>query len=302
VKVLIEKLPLTEDTSFVAREHRTPHFEVPWHQHIELELILFTEGAGLSFIGNHVGEFESGDIYFLGSSLPHTFQKSGDLITSAVVIQFREDFWGSNFLALPESKAIRELFTTSLHGLKIKGQSRELLKPLIRSLEKETGFKRIIQLCTCLQMLSERKEYDRLSTQEVKAHPSRTQERIDMIFQFTMDNFKRPITLSEVAQIAGLSVPAFCAYFKKSTKKKYIDFLNEVRIGYASKLLIDSKESIIGICYESGYNTLAHFNKQFIKIKKMTPSQFRKMYLNAEMKESIQDDIREIEAVRDQTY
>jgi AraC-like DNA-binding protein len=302
VKVLIEKLPLTEDTSFVAREHRTPHFEVPWHQHIELELILFNEGAGLSFIGNHVGEFETDDIFFLGSNLPHTFQKSGDQVTSAVVVQFREDFWGSDFLALPESKSIRELFKTSLQGLKIRGLSKELLKPILRSLEKEIGFNRIIQLCTCLQILAERREFDRLSTQEVKAQPLRTQERIDLIFQFTMDNFKRPIAISEVAQIAGLSVPAFCAYFKKSTKKKYIDFLNEVRIGFASKLLIDSKESIISICYESGYNTLAHFNKQFVKIKKMTPSRFRKMYLNTEINESVPESIREIEAVKAHTY
>ena len=302
MKVLIEKLPLTENTSFFAREHRTPHFEVPWHQHTELELILFTEGAGLSFIGNHVGEFESGDVYFLGSNLPHTFQKSGDLMTGAVVVHFQEDFWGSEFLALPESKIIRDLFASSLHGLKIRDQSRALLKPLIRSLEKETGFKRIIQLCTCLQVLAERKEYDRLSTQEVKVQPTRTQERIDTIFQFTMDNFKRPIALNEVARVAGLSAPAFCAYFKKSTKKKYIDFLNEVRIGFASKLLIDSRDSIISICYESGYNTLAHFNKQFIKIKKTTPSRFRKLYLNAEMKEAIPDETREIEAVRDQTF
>ena len=86
MRLLVEKLPLSENTSFVARTHRTPHFEVPWHQHVEFELILFTEGAGMSFVGNYVGEFEVGDIYFLGANLPHTFQKTGNLVTSAVVV------------------------------------------------------------------------------------------------------------------------------------------------------------------------------------------------------------------------
>ena len=88
---------MSNDTSFVAETHRTPNFEVPWHQHIEYEMILFTEGAGLSFIGNYVGEFQVGDIFFLGPNLPHTFQKSGDLITSAIVVHFKDDFWGKEF-------------------------------------------------------------------------------------------------------------------------------------------------------------------------------------------------------------
>src|SRR4051812_28967251 len=131
MKPLIEQLPLSDDTSFVARTHRTPNFEVNWHQHIEYELILFTEGAGLSFIGNYVGEFEVGDIFFLGANLPHTFKKSGDIVTSAVVVHFREDFWGSDFLNLPEAKEIKHLLKTSLQGLKITGGTKELLGALI---------------------------------------------------------------------------------------------------------------------------------------------------------------------------
>src|ERR1700712_1352553 len=133
MKPLIEKLPLSDDTSFVARIHRTPNFEVNWHQHIEYELILFAEGAGLSFIGNYVGEFEVGDVFFLGANLPHTFKKSGDVITSAVVVHFREDFWGNEFLNLPECKEISHLLKTSLSGLKVRGNSRELLNSLITS-------------------------------------------------------------------------------------------------------------------------------------------------------------------------
>src|ERR1044072_2355658 len=125
MRPLVQKLPLNENTSFVAKTFRTPNFEVGWHQHIEYELILFTEGSGMSFIGNHVGEFERGDIYFLGSNLPHTFQKSGDQVTSAVVVQFRGDFWGPGFLDLPELRSIKGLFEASMLGLKMEGEARQ---------------------------------------------------------------------------------------------------------------------------------------------------------------------------------
>jgi len=278
MKPLIEKLPLSEDSSFVACTHRTPNFEVPWHQHIEYELILFTEGAGLSFIGNYVGEFDVDDIFFLGANVPHTFQKSGDVITSAVVVHFKEDFWGKELLNLPECKAVTELFQRSMQGLKVTGKSKELLKPLIKLLETQKGLTRIITLLNCLNILAQGEEYIFLSTQEVKPLNTKHKERIDRIFQFTMDNFTEPIQLSEVAKIADMSIPAFCNYFKKSTKKKYIDFLNEVRIGYACNLLVDTQTSIVDACYQSGFSTIANFNKQFLKIRKMTPSKYRKMF------------------------
>ncbi|MEJ0105673.1 MAG: AraC family transcriptional regulator [Bacteroidota bacterium] len=278
MKLLVEKLPLSENTSFVARTYRTPHFEVPWHQHAECEMILFTEGKGTAFVGNYIGEFQPGDIYFLGADLPHTFQPGKGIITSAVVVQFREDFWGKEFMNLPESKATRKLFEKSVRGLKLNGECRQLLSPLIKELEYAEGLRRIICLCNCLLKISESNDYDLVSTQEIKQYNSRHKERIDAVFQYTIENFQEPVQLPVVAQTAGLSVPAFCNYFKKSTKKTYIDFLNEIRIGHACKLLNDTQKSIWDICYESGFNTLANFNKQFLKLKKTTPSQYRKSF------------------------
>jgi AraC-like DNA-binding protein len=277
MKPFIEKLPLAENTSFVASTHRTPYFEVPWHQHIEYELILFTEGAGLSFIGNYVGEFETGDVFFLGSNVPHTFQKSHeDAITSAVVVHFRDDFWGEELLNLPESQSVKRLLEKSVHGLKLTGNSKEVLNPLIQSLEKEKGFRRIVKLCECLAILADTSEYKAVSTQEIKAMNFRDKERIDRIFQYTMDNFKEPVELTVIAEIAAMSVPAFCTYFKKRTKKTYIDFINEIRIGYACKQLLTTEMNILEICFESGFNTVANFNRQFLKVKGMTPSAYRK--------------------------
>ncbi|QEC65814.1 helix-turn-helix domain-containing protein [Panacibacter ginsenosidivorans] len=280
MKPIVEKLTLSENTSFLARTYRTPLFEVPWHQHIEYELIMFKEGEGSSFIGNYVGEFKTGDIFFLGSNLPHTFQKANkELITSALVIQFRDDFWGKDFLQLPESRNIKQLLDISYQGLKITGNLKEQLRPFVEELEFAEGFERIILLCECLQMIMYNKEYETVSTQEVKAYNTKHKERIDKIYQYTIDYFQDAVTLDNVAAHAGMSVPAFCNYFKKSTKKTYIDFLNEVRIGYACKQLIDTQKTIEAICYESGFNTLANFNKQFLKVKQVTPSRYRKDFM-----------------------
>lgn len=287
MKPLVEKLSLSQNTSFVARTYRTPHFEVPWHQHIEYELILFLEGEGSAFIGNYIGEFKTDDVFFLGCNLPHTFQKAHkDLVTAAVVVQFTDDFWGPGFMQLPESKSIQKLFSVALQGLKIQGAARRQLKPLLTGLEHLEGFARIIRLCECLQVIAAAHEYVTVSTQEVKTFQAKNKDRIDRIFQFTIDNFQESITLGDVAATAGMSVPAFCSYFKKCTKKTYVDFLNEVRIGHACKLLIDTQKSVLEISYESGFNTLANFNKQFLKLKQLTPSGFRKkaerLTLNAE--------------------
>jgi AraC-like DNA-binding protein len=269
---------LNEATSFVAKTFRTPHFEVGWHQHAEYELILFTKGLGMSFIGNYVGEFETGDIYFLGSNLPHTFQKSGEQITSAVVVQFRDDFWGPHFLAIPESRHINQLLHASRHGLQITGPTKTVLATYLQQLENAVGFKRVLLLSACLHLMAESHDYLEVSTQEITALTPKDKASIDRVFQFTIDSFNNPVTLPEVAAIACMSVPAFCRYFKRSTKKTYTQFLNEVRIGYACNLLQDTHKSVLDICYESGYNSIAHFHRQFFKIKSYTPLQYRKYF------------------------
>jgi AraC-like DNA-binding protein len=279
MKPLVEKLPLSQNTSFVARTYRTPHFEVPWHQHIEYELILFTEGEGTAFIGNYIGEFKTGDIFLLGSNLPHTFQKAQKaLITAALVVQFTEDFWGPAFLGLPESKGIAKLLAASSQGLQLQETVKQQLRPLILDLERLQDFSRIIRLCECLHLIATHHDYIPVSTQEAATFQAKNRDRIDKIFQFTIDNFQEPIMLNDVAATAGMSVPAFCSYFKKCTKKTYIDFLNEIRIGHACKLLIDTQKTVLDIAFDSGFNTLANFNKQFLKMKQLTPSAYRKKF------------------------
>jgi AraC-like DNA-binding protein len=102
------------------------------------------------------------------------------------------------------------------------------------------------------------------------------QEFIDKVLKYTADCFQEPVTLSKVASIACKSVPSFCHYFKRRTQKTYINYLNEVRVSYACHQLLQTNKPVVDIGYESGYNTVAHFYRQFLRLKKVTPLQYRK--------------------------
>lgn len=276
MKAFVEKLPLSVNSSFVSRTYTTPYFEVPWHQHVELELILFKKGNGTAFIGNHIGAFTEGDVFFLGSNLPHCFQKADkEMMTSALVIHFTEQLWGQKFLSLPENEALIHLFKRAKGGMKLSNSTKVETAQLMKELENASGFSRLLFLQNCfLQLMKDSSEP--LSTQEVRRTAGKEQDRIELVYQYTLDHFQDSITLSDVADKAGMTVPAFCQYFKRSTKKTYIAFLNELRIEQACKLLTGTRKTVAEICYESGYNTLAHFNKQFLRLREQTPLQFRK--------------------------
>lgn len=282
MKPMLQKLPLNQESSFVAKTFRTPDFEVGWHQHVEYELILFTEGNGVGCVGDHISEFETGDVYLLGSNLPHTFQKQDpNLVTSAVVVQFRDDFWGQELLNIPESRQVKQLLDNSAYGLKITGECKKRLSFLIKDLETARDFRRVLLLGECLEDIVVTGAYYKLSSQAITQLNKKDKECIDRIIEFTIENFKEPVKLSQVAKVACMSVPAFCKYFRRSTKKTYIDFLNEVRIGYACRLLTETKRPVVDICFASGYNTTVNFHKRFGKLKSMTPLQYRKHFDNA---------------------
>ena len=275
MKTLIQKIHLEEHQSFASRSYRTPDFETNWHKHEEFELILLTEGYGTAMIGDYIGEYKPGDIFFIAGNLPHWFKKQHHKMTGcSVVIHFNQYIFGTEFLQLPELKSIQQLLGKN-DGIQLQSNLQKEIATVILEMEGIKGFHRIALLLQCLQKISTTQQYTTL-TQNFSSNNHHINPAIEKIIDFSFKRYLTPITLQQVAEVAEMSIPTFCRFFKKNIKKTYFDFIQDLRISHACKLLTNTDKPVMEICYESGYNSWAHFSKQFKEVKKMPPSQYRR--------------------------
>lgn len=277
MKTLIQKIPLDHHESFACRTYTTPIFETNWHQHEEYELILITQGNGTALIGDYVNEYRKGDVYFLAGNLPHWFRKSNPkIIGGAIVIHFTRQIFENGFINTPELSQISKLLDLQ-NGLLFQKKLKQLITEHILKINEKKGFERMMLLLSCLQEIANGNQYD-IITKNFSDSKNNVNPTIESIIEYTFKNFKNPIALKEVAQTAKMTIPTFCRFFKRNIKKSYFDFLQEVRISHACKMLHSTQKSVMSICYESGYNSWSHFSKQFKVVKKMTPTDYRKKY------------------------
>lgn len=275
MKTLIQKLPLTKDSSFIAQTYETPWFETPYHQHDEYELMVIKKGYGTAFIGDNIGEYKVGDVYLHGNNLAHWFRKKNkEMVGASVVVQFNPNFLGKGFFDVPEMKSIKRVLDKSSRSICCKGKLRESIGRQLHEIEHLEGFEKIIRLLNILREISLSEEYEFVSGAEI-THSEKDQVLINQIFEFSMNHFKRKITLEEVAGLTNKSVSAFSHYFKKVTKTSYISFLTQIRISHACELLKSTNMSITEICFESGFNNWANFSKHFKEYCKISPSKYR---------------------------
>jgi AraC-like DNA-binding protein len=277
MKTLIQKIHLDPGQSFACRTYRTPAFETNWHKHEEHELILIKEGNGTAMIGDFVGEYKPGDVYFLAGNLPHWFRKNNQQrVGAALVLHFHTSIFGDNFLTQPELKSIAAMLNRN-NGIQLLKAQRTQAANNIILLEKSSGFERMSLLLECLQQISVSRNY-LLLTENFSDAAHAINPAIEKIIDYSFRHYLEPITLTEVAKIAGMSIPTFCRFFKKNIKKTYFEFLQDLRISHACKLLTSTNKPVAEICYESGYNSWAHFSKQFKMIKQTTPLKYRKEF------------------------
>lgn len=271
-----QKLPLDEGSSFVARTYETPYWETPYHQHNEYELMVIKESRGTVFVGDFVGSYQAGEVFLHGVGLPHWYRKdSGEKKGSSMVVQFRDDVFGAGFFDLPEMNAIRKLLSSSSRGIRCTGELRESLGPQLLDLEEKQGFDRVLSLLSMLQEIGLSTSYEYLSTIPSFDYTDQDRTAINLVFNYTMKNFQRKISLKEVANLSNKSISSFSHYFKKTTKIGYVRFLTQIRISHACKLLKETDFSITEICYMSGFNNWANFSKHFKTIVDLSPSQYR---------------------------
>lgn len=291
MKPLLRKVDTSHNYSFSVREDIYPYFDSHWYYHPEIELTMMRHGRGMQFVGDSIGRFNQGDIVLLGSNLPHLwksddnyFQGDPGLKVEAVVVHFTEDFWGRQFLELPEMKHVRELLESAKRGIKVTGKTQDMLHDKMESMLHVGGARRIEFLIWMLNLIATSKEYTLLSSVGFAPPASHVHsERIHQIYTYTFDNFHEEISVKKAAAAANISPNYFCRYFKSQTNKTYWDFLLEVRIGYACKLLLENKLSVSEICYSCGFNNLSNFNRQFRSITGKAPLEYQREYFASQI-------------------
>jgi len=248
-----------------------------WHYHPEIELVYVNGGSGKRQIGSHISYYQHGDLILIGSNLPHCgFTDSLTDNDKETVIQFSPDFLGKNFWEIPEMRNIKVLLERAKKGIVFQGEDKIMIGEKIEALSSLTNYKRLLGLLDVLNMLENAKDFTLLNAEGfVLDTELEDNNRINVIFNFVKNEFKRNITLEEIANLVSLTVPAFCRYFKKTTGKTFVQFVNEYRLVHAAKLLHQKQISITDVCFESGYNNFSHFNKQFKKFTGKSPSVYR---------------------------
>lgn len=283
MKPIIERLNKSPKSSFVLQKDVYPHYPTPWHYHPEYELVLVLKSTGKKIIGDHMSDFSDGDLTFMGPFLPHVYhndkiyyEEDSALTAEAIVIHFTEDFPGNGFFDISEMKPVKKLLMDSVTGFAITGRTRRLIAQKMISMLSMDGPLRIIELLTILNQLSETKEKEQLASPGfVQNFKTSGSERITKVCDFIMQNFTADLTLRQVAKIANMSPNAFCSFFKQRTRKTFINFLNEIRVGYACKLLSGDQYNISETCYLCGFQNLSNFNRQFKNILNKTPYQYK---------------------------
>ena len=255
-----------------------PNSKPVWHFHPEIEIDYIVDGSGKRHIGNHISYFQDGDLILLGSNLPHMgFSDRLSGINEEIVVQLKKDFLGDQFLNIPEFQAIEQLFTKAQNGLSFYGETRRLAGEKMLAMVDLSPFDRLIELLNVLRILSESDEYTILNANKIAIEIGKQDnDRINLIFQHVQEHFRSPITLEAIAKEANMTVPAFCRYFKKLTSKTFTQYVNEIRVVQACKLLAEEHLSISEICFESGFNNFSHFNKHFKMVTGKSPSEYRK--------------------------
>jgi AraC-like DNA-binding protein len=289
MKPIFEKINKPEDQSFYLEEVTKPYFPDPWHFHPEIEILYVREGHGIKYVGDSISPFFPGDLVIIGSDTPHVWSCSSDylnmennLISSAICIQFMEDILEKSLSDIPEFHKIQTFLNDSKRGMHFENGTRNLLIQRIEELPGLMGMRRFIGLLTILDIMSTSSEVKYLSSPNYKPVIINAEEkdRMEIIYRYVIQNYSNKIFLDEIASIVNLTPQSFCRFFKSRTTKVFSSFVNEIRIGNSCKNLIENKYTISQVCFQSGFNYLSNFNRQFKRIKGMTPSEFQHKFKN----------------------
>lgn len=277
-----EIIPLTPADCFTIFTRVKSDFDFPLHYHEELELNFIHNAKGARrVVGDHIGEIDDLELVLVGSNLPHVWQthKTKSRKITEVTIQFHKDLFDEKFLRRNQLSFIRTMLERSAKGILFSKTTAQQLMPRLLLLGQKQGFDSVLELISILHDLSVSRNMHTLSDSTFSnAELSYNSRRIDTALEYMNQNFHRNITLSEVSKLVNMTDVSFSRFFKSKTGINFIDSLLELRLGQASRLLIDTTDSISEVAYDCGFNNISNFNRLFKKKKGCTPKEFRESY------------------------
>jgi len=271
------------NSSFSAKINEYPNFLKVWHYHPEMELAVILKSQGTCFVGDSIEKFEEKDIVLIGEDLPHMwlndanyFEKNSPLKAKAIAIHFKKDCLGKDFFETPEMIHLLELFNRARFGIKFFDVENDLFEEFNTMIQLE-GFEKTMSFLSILNKLAKHKKIKLLASPGY-VHTSQVTDNkiLDRVYAYIFKNFNSAINLDEVAKIANMNASAFSRFFKRVNRKTFSQYLAEIRIGYACRLLLEDNYNITAVCYESGFHNISNFNRQFKRIMHSTPSSYIK--------------------------
>lgn len=281
MELIFDKIHVPHRHSFVARKHHHDDRPPRIHSHKNYELNFVIEGTGKRIVGNSISSFENGDLVLLGPDLPHcwdTFSSDQGKTPTSIVIHFFEDLISSDFFNIPELEEVQELLKKANVGIWFKGDRIEKIRENLEQLVELKGLEGYIELLKVFHLLLQMDDYEFLSDAAYSPAFVKDLDKVKLIYEYVFQNIQTGIRQEDAAALLHMTPGAFCRYFKKKTKRTFMDYVKSVRIRLAAKMLAETEKPISRICYESGYNNIANFNHQFRSIMQKTPSEYRKVF------------------------
>jgi AraC-like DNA-binding protein len=281
-----EQLATNEQSPLIARYYDYERFTYPWHFHSEYEIIFVEEGTGERFVGDRMESFYPGDVILLGSNVPHYMRSAeayyagnASLRVKGVIVQFAPDYMLQTINKYADLNHIKSLLEKSRRGIHFPYPANSDIIQRIRALPGYKGVERVANLLILLDRMADFHPKRILGSPHFNNNLALfSDSRIEKTLSYITCHYTENITLGDIAAVISMNTSAFCRYFKEKTGKSCIGYIQDLRIGYACKLIVNTSDDISQISMECGFNTLCHFNKIFKRNTGLTPSEYRKQF------------------------
>jgi AraC-like DNA-binding protein len=280
-----EQISLSENQSFSIGIFQDNLEKSTWHYHNNFEIGFITEGTGKRIVADSMEEFQPGDLVFIGRNLPHVWiaEKEQRLLSGRtlemVFLQFSNNILFPQLLALPEFTHVKKAIDLSERGIQIVGQTLNEVSEIMLQLPYLNNFDRMNNFFRLMDIIGKSDSNIPLASEEFMRRRFTTgNRRIALLHDYLMNHYREEIDLKRLAELVHMAEGSLCRFFKMNVGTSIFEYLNQIKVEFACKLLMDPDLGILDVCLDSGFNNLSHFNKQFRKNTGVTPSEYRKQY------------------------